>query len=433
MLSLKFFPSLDPEDRRDFLFYLVFFFGLIPVTRWGSSDMILILLSGLGMYHIYMIQKTVIDPFFFYVLIFWMAANFSSWAIMGDEGFKITTFVGSCLKLFLGYSIMKVARERFLIWYEHLILLLALVSLFGFLIQLTNHRLFSLIPFNFAETGRLAAGHWNGIIFNFSTYHIPQNSGFVGEPGTFGYYIGTAMIFNLMIHQGKVNGRFFFLLAVGLTSVSTNFYISILILSLYFLVNASPGLKLIATLLIVPSVYFVYQLPFVGEKINLFISETNSFKDAFVVTSDRINRMAIFLNDIRDLSKYPFGYGVNESGMSRNVFDRVITGTNGISRIAVRFGVFGIIYFLVIYFKLFRKLSLDLKGNYIFVLILLMYIGANPMERDYNAMGMFWLFFLIDKDRVAAVIHAYHQQKEAVKELKDSVLSKKESQNTTTV
>jgi len=410
-MSIKLFPSQDPIDKRDFIYYITFFFGLLPATKWGSSDFVLLLLTALGIFHIYIIQKSTIDRVFFYVLFFWIFINLLSWIILGSHGFKITTFVGSCLKLFLGYNIMKLCRDRFVLWFEHLIFLLACVSLVGFTIQLINYKLFYYFPYNFAEAGRMSAGHWNTIIFNFSTYHVSQNSGFVGEPGTFGYYIGMAMVMNLILNKGKLNNRFVFLGVAGLTSVSTNFYITLLIFVVYFLIKLPPSLKLIMGLFLIPIVFTIYQLPFISEKLNDYLDKSDNFQNATVVKSDRINRMAIFLNDINDISHYPLGHGVNEAGLSRNVFGRVITGTNGISRLGVRYGVFGVFFFLIVYFKLIDRLNLKIKGNFLLTIIILMYITANPMERDYSAMSLFWLYFLTNEEDIRRLIKNYDKQK----------------------
>ncbi len=307
-------------------------------------------------------------------------------------------------KLFIGYAFMKIFKEKFIQWYEQVFFFLAIVSLLFFAIQLYNPDIFSRIPINLAERFRKEAGHWNGIIFHYSSYHPRQNSGIAGEPGGFGYYLGLAMICNLILHEGRFNKRFLIFTLVGLTTFSTTFYLTVLLFAIFFIYRASLFVKLISITAFIPVALLVYQLPFIGEKVDQYFSETKSFAEAKMVKVTRINRTSMFVNDVRDIEKYPLGRGINETGLLTNAYDQIIEGTNDFSRIALRYGVFGLIYFLLIYLKMFNKMSLGLKGNFLFTIIMCMYIAANSMERDYYAMSLFWLYFIVSEEAVARML-----------------------------
>jgi len=406
-MVIKFFPSDDSTDRRDYIFFLIFSFGLLPVTAWGSSDIVMVLMAGAAFYYIYIVKKETIDTVFYVVLAYWLIINLFSFLIVGGA-FSIGTLIGSCIKLFLSYAIIKIVKERIISWFEHLVFVLGVLSLLFFTIQLINHQIFFSLPFNFVRPDRFLEGHWNAVIFNYNaTEHETQNSGFAGEPGTFGYYVGLAMIFNLILNQGKMNKKFIFFIILGLTTVSTNYYISLVLFIGYYLLKLPPSMLLLMLAFIIPTGFVIYQLPFISGKIDLFINQLSDFRDAEILLVNRINRLAIFVNDLNDISFYPFGHGVNNEGLTKNVFGRIITGTNGISRLGVRYGVFGMIYFLVIYQKLLKKISLGMTGYFLFVLIIFMYIAANPMERDYFIMPLFWLYFLVNQDDIKSLIEKY--------------------------
>jgi hypothetical protein len=53
---------------------------------------------------------------------------------------------------------------------------------------------------------------------------------------------------------------------------------------------------------------------------------------------------------------------------------------------------------------MFDKISMGLKGNFIFALILFMYIAANSMERDYFALTLFWLYFIVPRNAIARMV-----------------------------
>lgn len=398
------------EDKRsDFIFFLIFFFNGTAITWFNTTDLSLVVMSILGYWYIFLIKREVLDRIFIYVILYWTAINLFSLLVLGGEGFSYLTFGGSLLKIFIGYAFLKITKEYFIVWYEKIVFILAIISIPFYILQLINPNIFSSIPFNFVEQSRMIGGDWNGIIYNYAPMHITQNSGFAGEPGTFGYYLGLAMIFNLILNRGKVNGRLMTFVLIGFTTLSTTFYITLSLFFLFFILRSTIWIKLSFSLILIPALILIYQLPFMGEKMNTYLADTNSFMEAEIIDSDRINRIAKFVNDVNDVIQYPIGYGTNESGLSTNIYNRVITGTNGISRIALMFGVFGLTYFLFIYFKLVDKLSLSLKGNYIFTIIILLYIAANPMERDYYAMGLFWGFFIINKKDIEKLLNAINK------------------------
>jgi len=392
------------SNRFDFVVFLMLFFYGTGISEFTNTDISLVIMAGLGWVYIYFIKKESIDRIFIYVLFYWLIVNFFSWVFLGGENFSIIKLGGSVFKLFIGYAFMKIFKEKFIIWYERTVFFLAVASILFFAVQLIDNNIFSKIPINLVDQKRGDEGHWYGIIFHYSSWHPTQNSGFAGEPGGFGYYIGLAMIFNLILNQGKITKRFLIFGLVGLTTVSTNFYFTVLLFCFYFIYTSSLFVKLISLAVFIPVVFFVFQLQFIGEKTTVYFTETRDFSESAVIKRTRINRTSMFVNDVRDVSKYPFGRGINETGVQTNIYGEILEGTNDFSRIAVRYGLFGLIYFMFIYFKMFDKISLGMKGNFIFALIMYMYIAANSLERDYFAMSLFWLYFIIDEDALAEII-----------------------------
>ncbi len=415
LLSPSFKPGNTPDYKKitlDYLIFLLFFFYSAGLTEFSNIDASLVIMSGLGFLYMHFSKQEKIDPIFWYVLIYWIFINFLSWVFVGSEKFSFFTLGGSVFKLFIGYVFMKLYKEKFIIWFEQTVFFLAVVSLLFFAVQLMNPDIFSRIPFNLIDQKRGAEGHWYGIIFHYSSWHPSQNSGFAGEPGGFGYYIGLAMIFNLILNRGAINRRFIILAFVGLTTLSTNFYLSLVLFGIYFIYRSSLFVKLISIALFIPFILIVYSLPFVGEKLSQYFDETKQFSESTIVKRTRINRTSMFVNDIRDLEKYPLGRGINETGLKTNIYGEIFEGTNDFSRIAVKYGIFGLIFFLFVYFRTFRKISLGLKGSSFFVLIMCMYIAANSLERDYFALNLFWLFYIVKEENLERIFGEYYMAEE---------------------
>jgi hypothetical protein len=374
-------------------------------------------MSGLGLGFFLLFKRDKIDAIFWKVLVYWLVVNFFSLAFIGSEGFGITTLIGSLLKLFIGYIFIKIFKEKFIYWFENAIFVLGLISIPFYLIQLYDVSILTNLPFNFVDPQRLLNNDWNGIIFNYQPVHWYQNSGFAGEPGTFGYYIGFAMIFNLFLNNGKITRRLIILLMVGLTTMSTNYYLSVMMFVLFFLLRSGGLLKYFAAVLFIPFLYLVFQLPFLFEKISEMLDFTTNFTNKAIVKYTRVNRFSYFLSQFGAILEYPFGYGINENAMLiKNLYGQVIEGTNGISRVAVRYGLFGFFFFFTIMYRFCRRLTQDIKGAIVCFLILAMYLGANPMERDYFLSAIFWMYFFVSKEDLSNLQNWFLLKKKPVLE-----------------
>lgn len=398
--------------KLDFWLYVIMLIILNPITTFGTSDTVLMLGGVVLGGYLFLIRREEIDLIIFWVIIYWCIINLLSYFFLKELGvqIKLSTFVGSIFKLFIAYALVKLTGIRFILWYYRITLVLAIISIPFFIVQLIDPSLFYSIPFNFAFEGRAAEGHWNGIIFNFSTFHLEQNSGFAGESGTFGYYIGLAMVCNLILYEGKVNRNFLILLIIGLTTVSTTYYLTLLLFGFYFLSYAPWSTKVFYMILSIVFVIFVFQLPFMGEKIFTYAEQTNEMLDAKEVRLVRVNRVSTFLNHFQDVKHYPLGYGINTAQRTKNIYKQVVDGTNGLSRIAVMYGLFGFILFIVTFFKLFKRLTLGHPGYPLLVIILLAYIAANPMERDFIVIPLFFLYFILKDEDIEQQLHSLRKQ-----------------------
>ena len=403
--------ALKPAKFEHLLFVIFLFYGT-GINSYNTNDISLIIMSAVGLAYLFFVKKDSIDTIFWKVLAYWLVVNFFSWAFLGGYEYNITTLIGSLFKLTIGYVFIRIFKEKFFLWFEKAIFIMAIISIPFYLIQLYNPSLLTSLPFNFVAPERIKAGDWNGIIFNFQPVHPRQNSGFAGEPGTFGYYIGFAAIFNLFLNRGKFTKRFLLFLAMGLTTISTNFYLTVFLFTIFYLVNSKGLVRYLAVILFFPVSYIIFQLPFLGDKIDGMIGITNRFTEASMIKWTRVNRFSYFLSQLGAIIDYPFGYGINENAMLvKNLYNQVIEGTNGISRIGVRYGVFGLIYFFTIFYKFFLRITFNFKGAFILFIIVTMYLGANPMERDYFITSLFWMFFFVSKEQLKNLQDEYELRK----------------------
>jgi hypothetical protein len=409
---------LSKAGKYEHLLFIVFLFYGTGINSYNTGDVSLVVMSTIGLGYFFFVKKEKIDSIFWKIMAYWLVVNFFAWAFLGGIDFKISSLLGSIFKMIIGYVYIKIFRERFILWFEQAVFVLLIVSLPLYFIQMANPTLLPRIPFNFVAPERVLLGDWNGIIFNYAPVHVHQNSGFAGEPGTFGYYVGFASIFNLFLNKGKFTKRFFLFLGMGLTTISTNFYLTVMLFSAIYLLNSEGLLKYFVIILAFPVIYVIFfQVPFLGAKIGEMLDASDSFTEKSMIKWTRVNRFAYFLSQVGAIADYPLGYGVNENALLvKNLYGQTIEGTNGISRIAVRFGIFGFIYFFTIFYKWFKRFAIGFKGHFILFLIVTMYLGANPMERDYFVTAMFWMYFFVSGEQLEALQDAYARMREQKKQ-----------------
>lgn len=188
----------------------------------------------------------------------------------------------------------------------------------------------------------------------YNEYSI-RNRGFFWEAGAFAGYLIVALLFTLK-ENTKVSRRFLFILMAALiSSQSTTGYLafSVLAMLLYYIraeerLGSSARLKSVITIVIIAVLFAIayFNVPFLHEKIS------DQFKDAQIGEGEYyFGRFGNFLFDLDYIQDRPF-FGWSSVEGTRHLESAVVSGQgNGLSGYAVKYGLVGIIGYLLFSFK----------------------------------------------------------------------------------
>ncbi|MDA7803876.1 O-antigen ligase family protein [Crocinitomix sp.] len=274
---------------------------------------------------------------------------------------NISSSIRLFIKLLVGYQVISTIGLAFLIHYERYIYVFAAISLPFFAIQLISYEGLKLIIgfFENAIPGLDYRGDWyvNSFFFTLNDNAEFRNSGMAWEPKGFANMIDLAIIFNLMRNKFKINKRLIILTLALITTFSTLGYLvlCIVIPVLYVINIKSRQKKIIAFFLGAIVVVSVLSLDFMLSKITSEIENRESHfvyidneTDARSVTLGRFGSMALA---VKDFPKNPWvGIGMQDKERTQGKYTRLVW-VSGLADFLSRFGIIGVIFLILTYFK----------------------------------------------------------------------------------
>lgn len=316
----------------------------------------------------------------------------------------------------LGYMAVKVLGEDFLMLYEKIIYVLAIISLILFPLQLLFYKdLFKiigainyLIP-NFSARSSHAEdlSFVNIIVFSINSIGALRNSGFAWEPKGFGNFLIIAIVINIIQNRFKLNKKLIVLIVAVLTTISTDAYLNLFFLiPIFIMLNVKKSYFLLFIPILILAMFLSFQLPFMQKKIERewkgrFAYKTALSDSRFPNKQISLGRMPSMMVDVSDFLKQPIlGYGVQKNARTQSYYEE-LSRVNGLSNWLATFGIVGIIFLLLSHYYGFKKflLQYNLRGQTILLLIILViYFATNVITHPFWIMLQF-LFVINYKEK----------------------------------
>lgn len=380
------------ESKLKLTHRFLFLFSLLPITGMTifTGDGYVIIYTFISLFF-FLKEKHKFDHFIFVILMLNLLIHVISYMLLGP--FNISTFIGYNLRLLAPYFGVKILFNQFAYLYATFAYRLAIVSIPFYIIQLINVNLLKLLSPLFINQNNEIRAESDILGFFIHTVHFKEpyrNAGFTWEPGGFAFFLGIGLLFGLGLSNFKLDKKNWLILIVGMTTLSTTFYIFLAFV--FILINNNIKIpsyvkKLVLLPLLLFGVYSITNLPFMSEKILKAIDDYNEISRIRLEGSDfenGIGRIGAFQQNIIDFAKYPLGYGINENGRTKTYTGVVIGGPVGLSRIIVQWGLIGIAFLVYIFRELpktFTRNNLT-KSKWIFSLSTLLFLFSNPIERQ---------------------------------------------------
>lgn len=394
------------KDIRNFFDYILifmliaisginYFYLLKPFITITFILSLLILLSR-------KIKINISETFFIFILVL---LEILQGIFFGN--FEIIPIVGLFLRIATAYIIVKILYQSFITKFVNTIIFLSLISLPFFILcynsQFVDYMLSNVTPFFkpvFEYNNPIYDIHPNVILYTFSAgviYENIRNSGPFYEPGMFAVFLNFALLLNIIRQKKLINIKNLILIITIITTFSTSGYIAFFLIVAGYFLNFKQ-IKSIFFFIIISSfaLYLYMNISFLSEKVNDNI-------DAKETTTSRFGS---FFADINYIKQSPI------IGNSRSLYERIGFSkydkvqrhrNNGISKLAVNYGLFFLIYFFYLYYKFFKAIKSHYKSEYpiFFGFIVIIVLGFSQIIFQYA-------FFL----SIPFLIHNYNAKQQ---------------------
>lgn len=299
-----------------------------------------------------------------------------------DTSFYFMQYLMYLWDFITAYLLVCIYNKSFVLYYEKCMVLLAAISipfwLFGVFIGFES---LETLPFLLENTAHGGDGS-SFILYTFTTtkydndiYNgIVRNYGCAWEPGLYSAMLNIAIFFNILKNEGRINlkdkGLLVLVIALVTTFSTTGYVAFVLLIGLHLLFHLNINIisKFFYLIIFSISSFYIYNLPFVSEKIAIasdesrFTSNTNSYefndKEERNYCAERFEGILLELQNIQD--KPFFGYGAirEDSYISRTMSHRLVT-SNSITK---PISVLGLILCIPLFILLFLSTRIICLG-----------------------------------------------------------------------
>lgn len=298
--------------------------------------------------------------------------------------------------IIIAYIHNRIFGYKLLPIYEDIMVILCKIAVLGWLIAV-------LLPFSasffrmFPETG-----YGNNVLYLFTWMDpakgqvysgIIRNAGCSWEPGRFAIMVTLAIFCNLCQNGIKLknNKNIWWLIIALVTTQSTTGFVSALILYTIFLIKKFNLKYIIITLLImVPVIYGIMQLDFIGEKITTKMTDaqdvsqrdqtfayaaTQYEEGEYVGSIDRFDAMVFEWMNVKNDPILGYSRNVEHSYFRTYISNNFVLA-NGLVKVFGMYGIFFGLYFFYILYRSSKKIAQDSNAQRILAMFILFCLSA---------------------------------------------------------
>lgn len=351
--------------RTNLFLLLMLIFKSTGASLLAISPITLVLLIVLCL-HLFLRRRLSFDKLFINFTFFYIGITFIYLLQFGTIDYMLTGYF--YLKFFYAYLTVKLVGRAFFNYYEKIVYYGALISLFMFLFQILFYEqvlyFVSYLQNNISFFYYDNDDHYSIFFFTIEARASQfRNTGFAWEPKGFANFLALAIFINLC--RNKLNFKnkkmYVFLLALITTFSTTGYIIVFVFFSLFLIYNSTIKLKIFIAPFFIFSLYFLFQLQFMYDKIEKEVTTKGNYER--ILTTDRddretfsLGRIGSFIVDFKDFVKKPIiGYGMQREERTQHPWVKLVR-VNGISDILASFGITGLIFFLFYYNKFYDSI-----------------------------------------------------------------------------
>ncbi len=356
-----------------------------------------LLLSFLFTFCLFILQKKKIDEFIvFYCLVF---ALVIAGQVIKYQVFPFKTVFGLFLRISFAYFTLRLVGKHFINYYINILYTFSIISFFFYIPIITfsgfeNYLVSQIAPyfeFYFYDTSIYKPAP-QFIVYTVNTgigsmfFDFPRNSGPFWEPGGFACFLIIALIFIILQNKTLKNKKGIVIILALLSTFSTGGYIAFAALTGLFYISTK-RLRVqvfVIPLLIILSITVYQRFNFLEKKISFQLAVLKSGSYQYKSRSRFISALV----DFNDIKNNPVvGRGLSpKTRFDKNTNTRLRHRNNGLTKLAVEFGLIIFILYFSSMFKSFKVLCKEFGINkqfafYIIIIISMVYFSQSiPMK-----------------------------------------------------
>lgn len=349
--------------------YFLFYVGSAP-NLLARNTIVLLFFFFYGLV-IAMKSNKKFDAVILIPLLLFAVINFLS--ILKWGGFSmefLSNYVGYNLRYLTAYFFLKYVITNFFSFYDRLIYTLALISIPFWLVQLFDVSFFhDYLGFMNLDGDGDQRNRWHFLLYTAYPSWVNdgalRNSGFTSEPSFFGFLLLLWICLRLMRNRIKMDREIWIVMSVGLTTLSTTYFISLVMVFMFIVLNNRKVIyKILSVLGGIVFLYSFYVLPFGMQKIDMIWNNAKEKELSdydYLSKGENISRVPNMLIAKDNIVKWPLGHGLNENGLLKTRSGVTIKGSGSFTNNCIYWGVSFFIFFPIVIWRFWYTLKHDLS------------------------------------------------------------------------
>ena len=334
------------------------------------------------------IRKIRLDKELLWVISFWLVINIIAFYYTKTSQ-NYNAILGPILLIIIPYLALKVIGDGFWIRLEKVIFILVVIDLILYALSNLYPSLFLSLYSIFRpwtndalyEQSARDTNYWYSFIFTFNPKVIYRNSGFMWEPGAYGLILVLILLYRWGVNGMKIGKHEFVYIISIISTLSTASYFVLALLLMWYIFNMSNRFyKLLIIPISIYVFYWVYNMPFMGDKMDEFVYQTQINDYGLYENKLQANRILSFYIALEQVQYLPTGYGCTPSATFTPEYDSV-SMVNGMGDLLTKWGYVGlllIIYLIYLFWHIFYKSWFAFMATISYILVLF----SNPISNN---------------------------------------------------
>lgn len=371
-------PLPDVPKQETFLdallVYMLIFVSGSHIYRQSSDKFLVITFIVLVLVWLFRADRKINNAFVLYVCVF--VGFLLTINLYTGGGVSLPSIISTTLKLVFAYLLLKTVGNNFTSVYINVVVLLAGVSLFGYLSDTFNlmggviHRLY--------QVGDIG---YEGIFYMFRFQdHIDRNSSIFFEPGAYQAFLNAALFLLFFVKTNFSTSRKWFYILLLLTALITTFSTTgyMIFAATFFLLLAKSKMLSISSKAALGGMLLVILVLFSAKFYSVIFEKIGNYVDIQHITDSADRRSFDMLVDLEIFKEHVFGVGFDKYLEQFSAIGLVeeAGSSNGITKTLAIYGLpFSLFVFSSYYWAIRRLVGWPLMSIIPFGMLLVFFVG----------------------------------------------------------